>query len=42
MSKIKKIEKVYDEIRSRFDKLGGHELFYDYDSIILLCKNILL
>ena len=32
MSKIKKVEKVYDEIISRFDKLGGHELFYDYNS----------
>ena len=32
MSKIKKIEKVYDEVVSRFDKLGGHELFYDYNS----------
>ena len=32
MSKIKKVEKVYDEIRSRFDKLGGYEIFYDYNS----------
>jgi hypothetical protein len=32
MSKIKKIEKVYDEIRSRFDKLGGSDIFFDYGS----------
>jgi len=32
MSKIKKIEKVYNEVVSRFDKLGGYELFYNYDS----------
>ena len=29
MSKIKKIEKVYNEVVSRFDKLGGYELFYN-------------
>jgi len=32
MSKIKKIEKVYDEIRGRFDKLGGSDIFFDYGS----------
>jgi len=32
MSNIKKVKKIYDEVVSRFDKLGGFELFYDYDS----------
>jgi hypothetical protein len=32
MSNIKKVEKVYNEVVNRFDKLGGFELFYDYDS----------
>ena len=32
MSKIKKIKKIYDEIISRFNKLGGNELFYNYNS----------
>ena len=32
MSKIKKVKKIFDEIMSRFDKLGGYELFYNYNS----------
>jgi hypothetical protein len=32
MSNIKKVKKIYDEILSRFDKLGGNELFYNYNS----------
>ena len=32
MSNIKKVKKIYDEILSRFDKLGGSELFYNYNN----------
>ena len=32
MSKINKVKKIYDEIVSRFEKLGGFELFYNYNS----------
>lgn len=32
MSKINKVKKIYDEIVSRFEKLGGSELFYNYNS----------
>ena len=32
MSKIKKVKKIFDDILSRFDKLGGYELFYNYNS----------
>ena len=32
MLKIKKVKKIFDEIMSRFDKLGGDELFYNYNS----------
>ena len=32
MSKVKKVKKIFDEIMSRFDKLGGYELFYNYNS----------
>lgn len=32
MSKINKVKKIYNEIVSRFEKLGGFELFYNYNS----------
>jgi hypothetical protein len=32
MSNINKIKDAYDEIISRFDKLGGYEIFYDLNS----------
>ena len=32
MSNIEKVKKIYDKIMSRFDKLGGYELFYNYNS----------
>lgn len=32
MSKISKVKKIYDEIVGRFEKLGGFELFYNYNS----------
>ena len=32
MSNLKKVKKIYDEVVSRFDKLGGFELFYNLNS----------